>query len=185
VDNQSHETRIVLVSTLEPRKNHIRLLRAFQTLQARRPELPLRLVLIGNRYAAAPEIAEQVQAATRRDSSVEWLSTIDDARLAVEFKNCSFTVYPSLVEGYGLPIVESLWMGRPCLVHNSGVMREIAGPGGCLTVDMTDPESITLALERMATDPALLARLRREASEREIKTWQDYAAELAGRLAML
>jgi glycosyltransferase involved in cell wall biosynthesis len=184
-DNHSHETRILFISTLEPRKNHLRLLQAFERLRVRRPDLRLRLVLIGNRYASAPEIAEQVQAAAQRDASIEWLGTIDDARLAREFENCSFTVYPSLVEGYGLPIVESLWMGRPCLAHNGGVMQELAVPGGCLTTDMTDADSIMQALERMATDESLLARLRDEASERKITTWQDYADEIAGRLNAL
>ncbi len=184
-DNYSHETRMLFVSTLEPRKNHIRLLEAFERLRVRRPELRLRLVLIGNHYAGAPEIAEHVQGAVRRDNSIEWLGTIDDTRLAAEFEKCSFTVYPSLVEGYGLPIVESLWMGRPCLTNNAGVMQELAVPGGCLTADMTDSDSIMLALERMATDVALLARLRDEACERKIATWRDYSEEIAGRLVTL
>lgn len=184
-DGHSQETRILFVSTLEPRKNHLRLLQAFQLLRARRPELPLRLRLIGNRYAGAPEIAEQIQAAAKQDPSIEWLGTIDDGRLADEFKDCAFTVYPSLVEGYGLPILESLWLGRPCLAHSGGVMQELAQPGGCVMADMTDPESIVRSLERMATDQALLSRLRQEALERKIATWQDYADDVAGRLIAL
>lgn len=184
-DNHNDETRILFVSTLEPRKNHLRLLEAFQRVRAHRPDLRVRLVLIGNRYAGAPEIAEQVQAATRQDPCIEWLGTIDDVRLAAEFKNCSFTVYPSLVEGYGLPILESLWMGRPCLAHNGGVMRELATPGGCLMVDMTDPGLIMQSLERMATEEKLLQRLRNEALERKITNWQDYADDIADRLNTL
>ncbi len=180
--HQNNEVRILFVSTLEPRKNHKRFLQAYRMLRERRPELALRLVLIGNRYAGALEIAEEVKALTQRDPSVEWLGTVDDERLASEFRRCDFTVYPSLVEGYGLPIVESLWMGRPCLAHDGGVMRELALPGGCLTADMTDPAAIARALERLSTDSGLLQKLRDEAQQRQIATWQDYADTMAQRL---
>ncbi len=182
---QSDEVRILFVSTLEPRKNHKRFLQAYRMLRERRPELPLRLVLIGNRYAGAPEIAEEVQALAQRDSSIEWLGTVDDERLASEFRRCSFTVYPSLVEGYGLPIVESLWMGRPCIAHHGGVMRELATPGGCTTVDMMDPAAIVQSLEQLVTDQSLLQKLRTEALQREIATWRDYADTVAQRLCAL
>jgi glycosyltransferase involved in cell wall biosynthesis len=179
------EIRILFVSTLEPRKNHKRFLQAYRMLRERRPELALRLVLIGNRYASAPEIAEEVQALAQRDSSIEWLGTVDDERLASEFKRCAFTVYPSLVEGYGLPIVESLWMGRPCIAHDGGVMRELATPGGCTTADMMDPAAIAQALERLITDQSLLQKLRTEALQRKITTWRDYAETVAQRLCAL
>jgi len=184
-DNRDREIRILFVSTLEPRKNHIRFLQAFRTVRERRPGLPLRLVLIGNRYAGAPEIAETVQAAVRQDSNIEWLGTVDDERLASEFGRCSFTVYPSLVEGYGLPIVESLWMGRPCLTHDGGVMRELAAPGGCVMADMTNPDAMAQALEQLATDRNLLEKLRAEALQRKISDWQDYADIMADRLCNL
>jgi glycosyltransferase involved in cell wall biosynthesis len=179
------EIRILFVSTLEPRKNHKRFLQAYRQLRERRPDLPLRLVLIGNRYAGAPEIAEEVQALARRDSSIQWLGTVDDESLAEEFRRCTFTVYPSLVEGYGLPIVESLWMGRPCLAHDGGVMRELATPGGCTTVDMTEVTAIAQSLERLITDQSLLQKLRREALQRKIGTWRDYAETVAQRLCAL
>jgi len=183
--NDAPEVRILCVSTLEPRKNHSRLLEAFASLRERRPELPVRLVMIGNRYAGAPEIAEQVQAAARRDQCVEWHGAVSDERLAEEFDRATFTVYPSVVEGFGLPILESLWMGRPCVTHNDGVMRELAEQGGCMVADMTNPVAMMQAVETLATDRELLARLRREACSRKIKTWRDYTDEMADRLARI
>jgi glycosyltransferase involved in cell wall biosynthesis len=179
---ETRETRILMVSTLEPRKNHLRLLEAFELLIQRRPDLRLRLVLIGNRYAGAPEIAEAVQATAQRNPCIEWLGVVDDARVAAEFARCSFTIYPSLVEGYGLPILESLWMGKPCLTHDGGVMQELASPGGCVIADMADPIAIMMGMEQMATDQTMLARLRGEARERKIATWRDYADIIAKRL---
>jgi glycosyltransferase involved in cell wall biosynthesis len=179
------EIRILCVSTLEPRKNHLRLLKAFQMVRAHRGDLPLQLVLIGNRYAGSPEIAEQVQASSRRDSRIEWHGAADDACLAREFERATFTVYPSLVEGFGLPILESLWMGCPCLTHDGGVMRELAVGGGCMMVDMTDPSAIMRSLERLATDQSLLAKLQQEARVRRIITWREYAEDVAARLLKL
>jgi len=181
--NIEPEIRILCVSTLEPRKNHLRLLEAFGMLRAKRPDLRLRLVLIGNRYAGAPEIADEVEAAAQRDPNIEWQGAVNDQRLADEFDRAAFTVYPSLVEGFGLPILESLWMGRPCLTHNDGVMRDLAVEGGCFMADMTYPHAIMQCLETMATDQELLSRLRRDACSRRIRTWQDYADDIAGGLA--
>jgi glycosyltransferase involved in cell wall biosynthesis len=185
VTDKGEEIRILVVSTLEPRKSHARLLEAFRMLRAQQPDLRLRLVLVGNRYAGAPEIAEQVEAAVRLDASIEWRGTLDDESLAMEFDRATFTAYPSVVEGFGLPIMESLWMGRPCLTHDGGVMQELAVQGGCVTADMTDASAIMLAMERMATDHVLLAALRKEAAERMIKTWEDYAKDIASHLRAL
>ena len=179
------EVRILCVSTLEPRKNHLRLLDAFQALRNRRPDLPLRLVLVGNRYANSPEIAARVQSASKQDPSIEWSGIIDDAGLAREFVRSAFTVYPSLIEGFGLPILESLWMGRPCLTHDGGVMEELARGGGCMVTDMRDTSKIMRSLELLATDQGLRAKLAGEAKNRQIATWQQYSAEIAERLVKL
>jgi glycosyltransferase involved in cell wall biosynthesis len=179
------EIRILCLSTLEPRKNHLRLVDAFQALRSRRPELPLRLVLVGNRYAGAPEIAAQVQSASKKDPSIEWRGITDDASLASEFVRASFTVYPSLIEGFGLPILESLWMGRPCLTHNGGVMEELARGGGCMVTDMRDTNKIMRSLELLAADRNLRVKLGEEAKNRQIATWQQYSGEIAERLVKL
>jgi glycosyltransferase involved in cell wall biosynthesis len=179
------EFRILCVSTLEPRKNHLRLLSAFEALRKNRPDLPLRLILVGNRYAGAPEIAEQVESACKRNTLIEWHGVVDDSRLAQEYARASFTVYPSLVEGFGLPILESIWMGRPCVTHCGGVMQELASGGGCITVDMTDTKQIGRGLERIASDRALLADLSLQAKSRHVTTWEEYGEDVGNRLLAL
>jgi glycosyltransferase involved in cell wall biosynthesis len=182
---QCEEARILCVSTLEPRKNHANLLRAFQLLRAENPHLRLRLILIGNRYAGAPEIVEQIKSAEKQDASIEWLGAVEDSVLREEFEKARFTVYPSLVEGFGLPILESLWMRRPCLVHQGGVMRELAEAGGCIVVDMNDRTAIKEALKQLATDDELIVRLSREATSRELLDWQQHSAILADALYLV
>ena len=177
--------RIVCVSTLELRKNHANLLSAWRLLRANRPDLPVRLTLIGNRYAGASQVAEAVERAVAQDERLVWRGVIDDKSILAEMDAAAFTIYPSLVEGFGLPIMESLWMGRPCIAHHAGVMAELATPGGCLCVDMRDPVALAAAIEKLATEPGLLERLAREARERTIATWRDYANDLGAELMEL
>ncbi len=173
------------VSSIEPRKNHRALVEAFRALLARRPELRLRLVLAGNRFEGADALADWLLAVTREEPRISWTGLVGDAELAALVGRSAFTIYPSLVEGYGLPITESLWMGRPCLCHNSGVMAELAAEGGCLTADMADPAAIERAIERLAEDAPLRRRLTARARRRALLDWAGYGARICGRLREL
>lgn len=178
------QVSIVCVSTIEPRKNHKTLIAAMLDFLARRPDIDARLTLIGNRYGGSPELAEFVEAACRENPRIVWLGAVSDERVAREISAAAFLVYPSLVEGFGLPILESLWMGKPCLCHNSGVMAELAAPGGCLTVDMRAADQVSSALERLSADGELAGKLAREAGGRPLLRWQEYShgivADLTG-----
>jgi hypothetical protein len=119
---------------------------------------------------------------TAQDRRITWPGLVSDDELAALFETATFTIYPSLVEGYGLPIVESLWLGRPCLCHSHGVMAELAREGGCLTTDMADVTEIEHALERLACDVELQQRLTQETIHRQLLDWKAYGAEIGGRL---
>lgn len=176
------EIRILCVSTIEPRKNHRGLIEAFERLRRRRPELPLRLVLVGNEYMGAEALAEWVREAARRDDRIEWRGAVSQAQLEAEFARASFTVYPSLAEGFGLPILESLWMGKPCICHEAGVMAELAADGGCIMVDVKDPAELSVAIEHLCSEQVVVEALRRQAATREIATWPSYGDAIACRL---
>jgi glycosyltransferase involved in cell wall biosynthesis len=176
------ETRMLCVSTIEPRKNHHVLVEAFDKLRARRPDLPLRLILIGNSHPGHEPLAEWLRDVTRRDHRIEWRGSVSQAELETEYASAAFSIYPSLVEGFGLPIMESLWMGRPCICHEAGVMAALAAGGGCITVDVTDPIELSFAMERLCADPTLVEALRRQATARPITTWEAYGASIAGHL---
>jgi len=175
--------RLLCVSTLEPRKNHRTLLAALRQIAHTHPHLCWELHLIGNRYAGADEIADEVQAAAAADPRISWHGIVDDATLNRHYAQAHLTVYPSLVEGYGMPIVESLWHGRPCLCHNTGVMAQLAAQGGCEAVDMTDPAALARSLITLAESPGRYAALVAEALERHILTWRAYARALLLQLA--
>lgn len=174
----SPDVRILCVSTLEPRKNHEVLLAACRLLDDRFPGLAWSLSLVGNRYAGAEGIADMVEEVSCNDPRIAWLGVVSDAELAALYRQASFTMYPSLIEGFGVPILESLWFGKPCICRNEGVMAELASDGGCLTVDVTDPAALCDAIGRLATDHGLRHRLAEEAIHRTMRSWEAYGADL-------
>lgn len=168
------EIKILCVSTLEPRKNHYQLIRACQLLKAKYPQLNWSLILVGNRYAGGDDIAEFIQQSCQEIPQIHWLGIVNDATLHELYDQCTFTVYPSIIEGFGMPIMESLWHGRPCICYEQGVMAEIAAEGGCLTTDVTQKEKLAEVIYQLATDHSLYTQLSQEAISRHIKTWDEY-----------
>ena len=177
--------RILCVSTLEPRKNHARLIDAFKRFLQAHPKVDARLILIGNRYAGAAEVEETVTAAIQSGVPMEWHGVVSDDVLIEQYQRAHFTVYPSLIEGFGMPIMESLWMGKPCLCSNAAVMGELAAEGGCLAVDATDVAAISEGLARIAFDRDYYRRLLDEISERPLQTWKSYAQSVSKHLGRL
>jgi glycosyltransferase involved in cell wall biosynthesis/2-polyprenyl-3-methyl-5-hydroxy-6-metoxy-1,4-benzoquinol methylase len=164
--------KIISLGLIEPRKNQDKLLQAFNAFCAARPELDVRLTLIGNHFPAA---LRKVQKLMQQNPRIELARSVPDEDVFARYGECHFTVFPSIEEGYGLPIVESLWFGKPCLCANFGAMTEAAAGGGCLTVDTRSVEELARGIGLLATDPALRRRLAQEAGSRRMRSWQDYA----------
>ncbi|MEY3774835.1 MAG: hypothetical protein RLZZ129_1615, partial [Verrucomicrobiota bacterium] len=110
---------------------------------------------------------------------------VDQTALEAAYRRCSFTVYPSLMEGFGLPVLESLARGRPCICSGRGALGETTRNGGCLALDNVDAAALTAALRRLLTTPAETAQLAAAARARRFRTWTDYAADLTGWLQTL
>ncbi len=170
----SNKVSILCVSTLEPRKNHKKLINACLQIQEKHPELDWTLTLVGNRYVGASDIANYVQNISKQNSRIKWLGVVDDIILHELYEEAMFTVYPSIIEGFGMPILESIWHGKPCICYQEGVMSEIAAEGGCLTTDVLDENKLSDDIYRLATNKELLLKLSTEAVKRKIKTWEDY-----------
>jgi glycosyltransferase involved in cell wall biosynthesis len=103
---------------------------------------------------------------------------VDDESLHRAYRECSFTVYPSVREGFGLPILESLWHGRPCVCGRNGALGEVAGDGGCLLVNQEDVSSLADGVRRLLNDPQTYDRLWEEAQHRTFRSWDNYADAL-------
>jgi glycosyltransferase involved in cell wall biosynthesis len=173
----SARIQILCVSTLEPRKNHRRLIEACLLLEKNYPDLDWVLTLVGNKYAGAFEIADWIEEVGAANPRVRWLGIVDDPTLHQLYAEASFTVYPSIIEGFGIPILESIWHGRPCICSLDGVMGELAREGGCLTTDVQDVQALSETIATLARDYQLREELVRQAVVRKLKTWNDYVNE--------
>ncbi|AWK90290.1 glycosyltransferase [Azospirillum thermophilum] len=170
-----HPERMILsVGTVEPRKRQVELIRAFKALKDG-PLRGWRLVMVGSLH---PAVAQIFRSLTDDDPAIDYHGYLPDAEIEALYRRAAFSIFASNDEGFGLPICESLARGVPAVCAEFGSMREIAEGGGCLTVDVNDLAALTLALERMATDPALRARLDAEIRTRIFRGWADYAREV-------
>jgi glycosyltransferase involved in cell wall biosynthesis len=171
---------LLALGTVEPRKNQLAVMAAVNRLRARRPDLRVEFDVVGNLHPAVAERATHLASASA--GAIRLLGYRSDEEVAALMRACDATVFLSLAEGYGLPVAESLWQGRPCLCSDSGSIGEIAEGGGCLTIDPADPDAIEGAIERLATDPALRHRLGAEACGRRLLDWAGYGDAILAEL---
>jgi len=108
-----------------------------------------------------------------------------DDELHAAYRQCVFTVYPSLLEGFGLPVLESLQHGKPCICSGRGALGESARGGGCVTLPSVDAASLAAAIRRLLQHPSEVAALSAQARQRPFKSWSDYAHELTDWMAAL
>lgn len=171
--------RVLYVSSLDPRKNHVTLFAACERLW--NEGIHFELELIGRQLAdarASKPAVEGIHRLKKEGRPVQWHGHVSDDALVAAYRNCSFTVYPSLIEGFGLPIHESLWFGRPCVCGTNGALGEVSAGGGCLTCDQAQVESLAAAMRQLLTDRALYVKLSEEAARRQFRSWGDYATSL-------
>jgi glycosyltransferase involved in cell wall biosynthesis len=171
------EARILCVATIEGRKNHAALLTACEELWSDGFRFELELVGLGRPDTGAAAIAQikQLQAA---GWPLRWPGAVSDAELEAAYGRCTFTVYPSLQEGFGLPVLESLQHGRPCVCSGAGALGESVRGGGGVPLDSVAAPAIARALRELLQQPARLAALAAEARARKFRTWTDFAGDL-------
>lgn len=167
---------LLCVGSHEPRKNHLAVLTAAEMLWRDGHEFCLSFVG-GNSWGAEAFTAqlEQLQAIGR---PVQSISAISDALLWGGYRLARGTVFPSLNEGFGLPVAESLAVGTPVVTSNFGSMREICAEGGAILVDPRSDAAVAEGIAEMLFSEESNARMRREAELRVNKGWDEYASEL-------
>ena len=105
---------------------------------------------------------------------------MSETDLHAAYQASSFTVFPSLIEGFGLPVIESLWHARPVVCGRNGALGELAAGGGCEIVDTMEEESIAVGIQRLLTDESHYQSRQTEAANRTFRTWGDYWHEIEG-----
>lgn len=169
--------RVLCVGSIEGRKNHLALLDAAESLWAAGLNFELQLVGLPRPETAAKAIARigQLRANGR---PLLFSGALDETALDRAWAACAFSVYPSEIEGFGLPVVESLAHGKPCVCAARGATGELVAGGGVVGVAPADAANLAAALRGLLTGPAELARLTAEAGRRPLATWRDTAREL-------
>jgi glycosyltransferase involved in cell wall biosynthesis len=108
---------------------------------------------------------------------------MEDERLANLVRSAAATAFASIAEGCGLPQLESLWMGVPCVCSDIPSLVENASGGGCDVVAGNSRAAWARALRRMLTDESHRARLESEAASRQLPTWAGAARSVREALA--
>jgi glycosyltransferase involved in cell wall biosynthesis len=173
---------VLCVGTHEPRKNHLALLHAAELLW--REGLRFSLVLVGGRSWNDGRFTQELAAARERGRPVETVTTLSDTLLWAAYRLARCMVFPSLNEGFGLPIAEALSCGTPVVTSNYGSMAEIAAGGGALVVDPRNDDSVAAGLRTVLTDDGVHRHLAAAARARPVRTWEQYAADVWSALAV-
>ena len=141
---------ILFVGTVEPRKNLITLVRAFDELM-RTTDLRPQLVVAGQKGWLTDDLYAHVEQSEIKNR-ILFTGYISDEDLASLYSSCTVSVYPSLYEGFGLPPLEAMACGAPVITSRIPVIMETAS-GAARLVEPTNLEELTAALVELLTDP--------------------------------
>lgn len=171
-------TPVVLsVGTLEGRKNHLALLEACEQLWAQGRTFELRVIGHVNAETGGAALS-RLQALQAAGRPLRYDGPATDEQISTAYAECAFTVYPSIAEGFGLPVIESLARGKPCICSGKGALGEITRNGGCLALESLDAPAIAAAIASLLESREKREALASVASQRTFKSWAEYTTEL-------
>ena len=162
---------VLTVGDLQPRKNQIGLIHAFQELVLSNPQLPHRLVMVGKKTWFADRVADAAKDSRVADRIV-FTGFVDDADLLQLYNACDMMVFPSFYEGFGLPILEAMACGRAVACSNTSSMPEVANAAAIL-FDPEQTAEITRAMRDVLLNAELRTRMERLGLQRaSLFTWE-------------
>lgn len=165
---------LLMVGTLEPRKNHATAMRALARLK--RAGYPHRLLVSGGKGWLFEPVAGLVAELGLTDD-VTFAGRVPDDDLPALYAGADALLLPSLYEGFGFPVLEAMACGTPVVCADSSSLPEVAGDAALL-VPATDDEALAAAVERILTEPGLAEELRRRGAAQAARfRWEKCAAE--------
>ena len=165
---------VLFVGVLEPRKNIPVLLHAYRELVDR--GVRKKLAIVGKRGWMFSEIFSTVQA-LRIEDKVVFTGYVPEENLPSLYNGACLFVYPSLYEGFGLPVLEAMSCGTPVVTSNVSSMAEIAGESALL-VDPHEPKLLAQAMEKILVDDGLIRSMREDGLKRAAEySWERTARE--------
>ena len=152
----------LMVSTIEPRKNHAYLLDAFELAWAKGSRA--RLCIAGRIGWKCDALIERIRQHPQLNQRLFMFNDLTDKSLEYAYSNATALVFPSYVEGFGLPLVEAMQRGLPAMGSDIPVFREIGGPFMAY-FDLDEPQTLVKLMMQMETTGTFPA-------ERDVKEWR-------------
>lgn len=170
---------VLCVGSVSVRKNQLGLLRAWQRYASatRRPRAA-HLVIAGPSGHGAAEVSAFLERTNRVDGTVHVVERPGDPELTWLYENCRFTAYVSFAEGFGLPIGESLWLGKTCLASATTSMPEVGGDCA-VYVDPHSVDEMAEQLGRLLDEPGYADSFAQRISTAKLRSWSDFRRDLA------
>jgi len=167
---------VLTVGDLQPRKNHVGLLHAFEDVLQAEPKLPHDLVFVGKETWYSRELHRAVDRSGVQDR-VHFAGFVEDSDLVKFYGACDLFAFPSFYEGFGLPILEAMACGRAVVCSRTTAMPEVAHAAGIL-FDPGSKEEIARAMLDVLLNSELRARLERLGLHRAAGfSWEKSAAQ--------
>lgn len=168
---------VLFVGTIEPRKNCMALLRTWCELQQQLADSTPILVIAGKQGWSGDEVRNHLSTDPKLRAVVRLVDSPSDVQIAWLYANCLFTIFPSMYEGWGLPVGEAAWFGKFTLASSRSSVPEVLGN----LVDYVDPEDQTELLEKtlfLIQNPDYLRRKMQLIRNAPLRSWKDTTAQL-------
>lgn len=162
----------LMVATFDPRKNHHYLLDAFDLLWQANSEL--RLCLVGRVGSLCEDVVHRIRNHQAFGSQLFAIHDMKDAELQFCYQACRGVIFPSIVEGFGLPIVESLWFGKKTFASDTPIHREV-GRSDCTYFNLSSPASLAEEIQKWEQTPD---HLKHQQPARRPTTWEECSRQL-------
>jgi glycosyltransferase involved in cell wall biosynthesis len=168
---------VLSVGTIEVRKNHMYMIRVWEELIAKGVRNIPNLVFVGKFGWDIEPFRSFIAESDHLGGRLHILTDVSDRELTYLYEKCLFTMFPSFVEGFGLPVGESLAHGKPCITSNRSSTPEVGG-SYAKYVSPEDVEGGARLVEELLTDPTAIAAWEKEIRERyRPRTWAEFATE--------
>jgi glycosyltransferase involved in cell wall biosynthesis len=169
--------KIITVSDISPRKNHLRLIKAFELVHQNNLNNDAELMIVGQLRKDIPEFESTLRDIQRRnkDIKITLAGYLTDSEILSLYEEADVFVYPSLYEGFGLPVLEAMACGCPVIASNVSSLPEVVGEAGLL-VDPYNVEALARAISTVLDDD----ELKREMSRKGIAQAQKFSWAKAG-----
>jgi len=169
--------RILTVGDISPRKNQLRLIQAFELVHRNNPSSGVELMIVGHLRKDIPGFESTLRDMRRRNTGIKitLAGYLSDSEILSLYEEADVFVYPSLYEGFGLPVLEAMACGCPVIASNVSSLPEVVGEAGML-VDPYDVDALAQAISTVLQDDGL----KREMSRKGIAQAQKFSWEKAG-----